>query len=36
MSMMRALESSQNSWPRCFSCQPMPWRSTSSMKSRGV
>ncbi len=29
-------ESSQKSWPSVFSCQAMPCRSTSAMKSRGV
>ena len=28
-------EPSQNSWPRVFSCQAMPCRSTSAMKSAG-
>ena len=27
---------SQNNWPRVFSCQAMPCRSTRSMKSRGL
>ena len=27
ISMIRSLESSQNSWPLCFSWQAMPWRS---------
>ena len=27
---------SQNSWPSVFSCQAMPCRSTSAMKSCGV
>jgi hypothetical protein len=33
--MIAALEPSQKSWPWCFSCQAMPWRSTRSMKWRG-
>lgn len=36
ISMMDSLESSQNSWPRCFSCQAMRWRLSSARKSCGV
>src|SRR5690606_8962336 len=36
MSMMSSLESSQNSWPRCFSCQAMRCRDSSRRKSSGV
>ena len=34
--MMDSLESSQNSWPRCFSCQDTRWRLSSARKSCGV
>jgi excinuclease UvrABC ATPase subunit len=34
--MTSLLDSSQNSWPLCFSCHPMRCRCTSAMKSAGV